>query len=200
MSPEEERTSRSIGGGSRTVSRSSRPSDSTTGSTSRARPATVDDFEADSSEEAIPPLPASDGSGEVEDEDDKTDAMTVNTDMIDDIQQYDIVQDSSQESAAPAVAPARNQVRDPDEFDELANDGDIYISDNKTEDDDDDFEVVSHVKKETKNHGHDAERTTTGREGKGKAPVKVDPDEPPENLLASFGELSVGRQFVAIVF
>lgn len=149
----------------------------------------MEDFEADSSDEAIPAVPLSDGSAEVEDEDDKT----VNTDMMDDIQQYDIVQDSSQESAVPAAIPLRNQVIDPDEFDELANDADIYISDNKTEDDDDEFEVVSHVKKETKNHGDNTERASTGSKGKGKAPVKVNPDEPPENLLASFGELPDGR-------
>lgn len=110
--------------------------------------------------------------------------MTVNTDTMGEIQQYDIVRDSSAELRNPRANPVVVQ----DEFDPLANDADIYISDNKT--DDDDFEVVSHVKKEPKMpyHGAGPGRADSKGKGKGKVPAKVDPDEPPENLLASFGE------------
>lgn len=150
----------------------------------------MEDFEADTSDEAllIDEGPVQFFNSDAEDEEDKTDAMTVNTDMMDDIQQYDIIADSSQDNSAV------NQ----DGFDGFAaDDEDVYNNDVKSEDDDDEFEVVSHVKrskdtKDTKNrnHGHVAEHGSTGLKGKGKAPVKVDPDEPLENLLASFGKLT----------
>ncbi|KAI5451637.1 hypothetical protein NCC49_001618 [Naganishia albida] len=184
VNSDEDGTSRSGGEGSRAVSRSSRPSNSTTASTAQGRPATIADFEIDSSDEALnlQELSSRSGSVEAEDEDDKTDAMTVNTDTIGEIQQYDIVRDSSAELRNPRANPVVVQ----DEFDPLANDEDIYISDNKT--DDDDFEVVSHVKKEPKMpyHGAGPGRADSKGKGKGKVPAKVDPDEPPENLLASF--------------
>jgi hypothetical protein len=193
----EESTTRSAGSGA--PSRSSRPSESTSrGSGSRARPASVDDFDVDSSDEALVEAARQSSAGVVpdsEDEEDKTDAMTVNTDLLDDmgndIEEYQMVNDSSQES--PAI-PLRAAAREEEEVDELADD--VESNGNRNEEnEEDDFEVVSHVKRDVdasdaqELKGPNREERAGVRKGKGKAPVAVDPDEPPENLLASFGEL-----------
>lgn len=128
-----------------------------------------------------------------EEEEDKTDAMTVNTDLLDDlgneINQYQVVDDSSQESP---VIPLRLITR-PEEADELASDGEADENGNR-QDDEDEIEVVSHVKRSAEpSEGQEAKQGTRAevrgvRKGKGKAPATVHPDEPPENLLASFGK------------
>lgn len=128
-----------------------------------------------------------------EEEEDKTDAMTVHTDLLDDlgneIDQYQVVDDFSQESP---VVPLRTIVR-PEAVDELASDGEADES-GQRQDDEDEIEVLSHVKRSTdSNEAQESKQGTRDevrgvRKGKGKAPAIVHPDEPPENLLASFGK------------
>lgn len=199
----EETTTQSAG--SRAASRTSRPSESTSrGSASRAGAASVEDFDVDSSDEALVAATGQSSSGGVvpdsDEEGDKTDVMTVNTDLLDDlgndIDQYQVVHDSSQESPpVPLRAIAREQ-----EIDELADD-DANNENRNEQDEEDDFEVVSHVKRSTdSSETQDLKRGSLEerggiRKGKGKALVMVDPDEPPENLLASFGTLLEWNRF-----
>ncbi|KAJ9119124.1 hypothetical protein QFC22_003615 [Naganishia vaughanmartiniae] len=171
----------------------------------RARAPTVNDFEADSSDETpvretnlasaetvIVPETDEDDT-DTDDDDNKTDTMTVNADTSDnEFQEYEVLEDSDVETPG---APLRDAVRRPattedTEADELAGDGDS--------DDMDGFEIVSPVRTTTTLKDANAARDRFGHDhasgvgkGKGRAIVEDAPGEPLENLLASFGELMI---------
>ncbi|GHJ88836.1 hypothetical protein NliqN6_5238 [Naganishia liquefaciens] len=183
--------------GSGTASRTSQPSElPTRASATRAAQGSVEDFDVDSSDDALVTITGQTSAGGVvpdsdEEEEDKTDAMTVNTDLLDDfgneIDHYQVVDDSSPESP---IVPLRTALRPP-EVEQITNGVNESGSAN-IQADEDEIEVVSHIKRSTDSneaqepkHGYREERVGV-RRGKGKAPAIAHPDEPPENLLASF--------------
>ncbi|KAJ9097428.1 hypothetical protein QFC19_006798 [Naganishia cerealis] len=161
------------------------------------RPPTINDFEAESSDENLPggTISASAANEIVQETDeDKTDTMTVNADAASEseVQQFEILEDSELESGS---VPLRDTVvRTSEDIEEIQVNA---LAGGLDDEDMDGFEIVSPVQttkglkivKEAKDRGGN-QYPLDSVKGKGRAIAVAAPGEPSENLLASFGELS----------